>query len=75
MIGFKANVRPIPRDGDTLLDSEGNEIGFVTSGTMSKALDCGIGLAYISKAYSGETVQVQTRRKLMEVEICGRTFV
>lgn len=75
LIGFKANVRPIPRDGDTLLDTEGNEIGFVTSGTMSKALDCGIGLAYISKAYSGDTVQVQTRRKLMEVEICGRTFV
>jgi aminomethyltransferase len=75
LVGFKASVRPIPRDGDTLLDKDGKEIGFVTSGTMSKALDCGIGLAYICKAYSGDTVQVQTRRKLMEVELCGRTFV
>ena len=75
LIGFKATVRPIPRDGDTLLDAQGNEIGFVTSGTMSKALGCGIGLAYIAKTYQGETVQVQTKRKLMDVEICPRNFV
>ena len=75
LIGFKAQVRPIPREGDTLLDANGSEIGFVTSGTMSKALNCGIGLAYIEKSYEGKSVQVQTRRKLMEVEICGRSFV
>ncbi|MDD7984927.1 glycine cleavage system aminomethyltransferase GcvT [Lentisphaera marina] len=75
LVGFKATVRPIPRDGDKLLDSVGKEIGFVTSGTMSKALDCGIGLAYICKNYSADKVQVQTRRKLMEVELCGRSFV
>ena len=75
LIGFKAQVRPIPRDGDILLDIDGREIGFVTSGTMSKALDCGIGLAYIEKSYEGKSVKVQTRRKLMEVEICGRSFV
>ncbi|MCX8510095.1 MAG: outer membrane protein transport protein, partial [Rhodobacteraceae bacterium] len=38
---------PIPRDGEKIVDAEGNEIGYVTSGTMSPILNKGIGLAYV----------------------------
>ena len=75
LVGFKATTRPIPREGDKFVDAEGNEIGFVTSGSMSPILNCGIGLGYLSKAHEGETVMIQTKRKLMEVKLCKRTFV
>ena len=75
LVGFKASVRPIPREGDKFVDEDGNEIGFITSGSMSPILNCGIGLGYLPKNFDGKTVKVQTRRKLMEVELCKRTFV
>ncbi|MCM8531485.1 MAG: glycine cleavage system aminomethyltransferase GcvT, partial [Lentisphaeraceae bacterium] len=75
LVGFKASVRPIPREGDKFVDADGNEIGFITSGSMSPILNCGIGLGYLPKSFSGEVVAVQTKRKLMEVELCSRTFV
>ena len=75
LVGFKATVRPIPREGDKFVNAQGEEIGYVTSGTMSPLLNCGIGLGYLDKSYQGETVQVQTRRKLMDVELCSRSFV
>lgn len=75
LVGFKANVRPIPREGDKFVDEEGNEIGSICSGSMSPVLNCGIGLGYLPKSYDAATVKVQTKRKLMEVELSKRTFV
>ena len=75
LVGFKANVRPIPREGDKFVNEAGEEIGYVTSGTMSPLLNCGIGLGYLSKDHQADVVQIQTRRKLMEVELCSRSFV
>ena len=75
LVGFKASTRPIPRDGDKFVDEEGNEIGIICSGSMSPILNSGIGLGYLPKNFEGTTVKVQTRRKLMEVELCKRSFV
>lgn len=75
LVGFKATTRPIPRDGDAFVDDEGNEIGMICSGSMSPILNCGIGLGYLPKSFEGSSVKVQTKRKLMEVELCKRTFV
>ena len=75
LVGFKALTRPIPRDGDVFVDDEGNELGIICSGSMSPVLNCGIGLGYLPKSFEGSTVKVQTKRKLMEVELCKRTFV
>ncbi|MCM8528869.1 MAG: glycine cleavage system aminomethyltransferase GcvT [Lentisphaeraceae bacterium] len=75
LVGFKATTRPIPRDGDKFVDESGNEIGIICSGSMSPILNCGIGLGYLPKSFEGTTVKVQTKRKLMEVELCKRTFV
>ncbi len=75
LVGFKATTRPIPREGDIFVDDNGAQIGIICSGSMSPILDCGIGLGYLPKSYTGSTVKVQTKRKLMEVELCSRTFV
>jgi len=75
LVGFKASTRPIPRDGDKFVDDDGNEIGIVCSGSMSPILNCGIGLGYLPKTFDGTAVKIQTRRKLMEVELCKRSFV
>lgn len=75
LVGFKSTTRPIPRDGDVFVDDNGNEIGIVCSGSMSPMLNCGIGLGYLPKSFEGTVAKVQTKRKLMEVELCKRTFV
>jgi aminomethyltransferase len=50
--GSEASV--IPRFGDTVYNSEGLEVGAVTSGTFSPTLDCSVAMAYVSLA-SGDT--------------------
>jgi aminomethyltransferase len=75
LVGFKASVRPIPREGDIFVDADGNELGPVCSGSMSPILNCGIGLGYLPKSFEGTSVNVQTKRKLMTVELCKRNFV
>ena len=38
----------IPRQGDTVFDAEGSEVGVITSGTFSPTLDCPIAMAQVS---------------------------
>jgi aminomethyltransferase len=47
LIAFQMEERGIPRNGYPILDEAGNEIGKVTSGTMSPSLSKGIGLGYV----------------------------
>jgi aminomethyltransferase len=52
----------IARLGDTVFDSEGIEVGAITSGTFSPALDCPIAMAQVSLAAAdtGTVLQVET---------------
>ena len=52
LVAFELNEKGIPRQGYTILDENGDEIGIVTSGTMSPSLKQGIGLGYVKKEYS-----------------------
>ncbi|WP_127139813.1 glycine cleavage system aminomethyltransferase GcvT [Flagellimonas marinaquae] len=52
LVAFQMEERGIPRAGYPILDSEGNQIGKVTSGTMSPSLSKGIGLGYVTMEYS-----------------------
>lgn len=52
LIGFEMLDRGIPRQGYKLADAAGNEIGHVTSGTMSPVRKIGIGLGYVSTEYA-----------------------
>ena len=50
--------RGIPRHGYKLADADGNEIGHVTSGTMSPTRKIGIGLGYVQTAFSKTRTEI-----------------
>ncbi len=63
--GFIVNEKnAFPRTGNKIFNNEGEEIGEITSGTLSPSLKKGIGLGYISKKYQkvGTDVKIETRR-------------
>jgi aminomethyltransferase len=52
LVGFEMIERGIPRHDYEIVDADGNNIGIVTSGTMAPSLGKGIGLGYVTTAYS-----------------------
>jgi aminomethyltransferase len=52
LVAFEMIDRGIPRHDYPIVDAEGNEIGIVTSGTMSPSMKIGIGLGYVTVANS-----------------------
>jgi len=68
--------RNVPRSGYKILDSDGNEIGFVTSGTQSISLNKGIGMGYIQvdHANEGEAIQIQIRKKEVSATVTKPPF-
>lgn len=52
LVGFEMIDRGIPRHGYRLVNAEGEEIGTVTSGTMSPIRKIGIGMGYVKPEYS-----------------------
>ena len=52
LVAFELVDRGIPRHGYKLVNAEGEEIGEVTSGTMSPTRKIGIGMGYVTKAYT-----------------------
>ena len=75
--GFILKERGIPRKDYKLVNSEGIEIGNVTSGTMSPVLNKGIGMGYVAKEYSafGTQIFVQIRSKDIPAEIIKLPFI
>lgn len=68
--------RNVPRSGYKILDKDGNEIGFVTSGTQSISLNKGIGMGYIhvDHANEGEAIQIQIRKKEVNATVTKPPF-
>jgi aminomethyltransferase len=60
----------IPRQGNAVL-AGGEEVGIVTSGTLSPSLEVGIGMAYVSAelAEPGTEVEIDVRGKLRAARI------
>jgi aminomethyltransferase len=77
LIGFRLTERGIPRHGYELATPDGSPIGVVTSGTMSPMLKEGIGLGYISPAYTapGTEVAVVIRDKPVKAVVVKLPFV
>ncbi|WP_224483188.1 glycine cleavage system aminomethyltransferase GcvT [Robertkochia aurantiaca] len=67
LIAFEMTERGIPRKGYALLDSDGNEIGEVTSGTMSPSLGKGIGLGYVKTEFAGAGTQIKVKIRKNEI--------
>ena len=77
LIGFILNERGIPRKGYKIFDSDQNEIGLVTSGTMSPILKKGIGMGYVKSYESklGNKIFIQIRNKYVKSEIVKPPFI
>ncbi len=64
LIGFKMEERRIPRQGYIILDMDDNEVGIVTSGTMSPTLEEPIGLGYVKAEHAkDERFKIAIRKK------------
>jgi len=75
--GFKLSDRGIPRTGYEIVDANGENIGTVTSGTMSPILKQGIGLGYIKTEHAalGAEIFIKIRKRLLKAEVTKLPFV
>ena len=77
LVGFRMTERGIPRHGYALANSDGAEIGIVTSGTMSPMLKEGIGMGYVPPEYAapGTEIAVVIREKPIKAVVVKFPFV
>ncbi|MDK2886175.1 MAG: aminomethyltransferase [Thermosipho sp. (in: thermotogales)] len=72
--GFVLIDKGIARHGYKVFKN-GEEIGYVTSGTYSPTLDKSIGMAMIKKGFkSGDIIEIEIRNKLIKAEIVKMPF-
>ena len=76
LVGFEMVDRGIPRQGYRLVDAEGNEIGHVTSGTMSPVRKVGIGLGYVKIEHSkpGTEIFLENRGRKLKMKVVKPPF-
>ena len=77
LVGLRMVERGIPRHGYALASPEGEEIGHVTSGTMSPCLKVGVALGYVRTEYAkpGTQIAVVIREKPVKAEVVKIPFV
>lgn len=76
-IGFKMIDKAIPRHGYAIADAAGNDIGRVTSGTMSPVLSQGIGMGYVKTAFAtpGAEIFIAVRNRKRKAVVSQLPFV
>ncbi len=76
LVGFELTERGIPRHGYKITDSNGNEIGVVTSGTQSPSLQKPIGLGYINAPFhkEGSEVNIAIRDNKVKAKVIKLPF-
>jgi aminomethyltransferase len=74
--GFVMIDRGIPRQHYEVVDSSGNIIGEVTSGTMSPMLKQGIGMAYLAKGFwkPDTEIFIRIRNKDLKAKVVNLPF-
>lgn len=77
LVGFEMVDRGIPRHGYKINDAEGNEIGFVTSGTQSPSLGIAIAMGYVATDFAkeGSEIFVNIRDKNLKAVIKKMPFL
>ena len=77
LVGFEMQEKAIPRHDYLVVDAAGNEIGKVTSGTMSPMKKVGVGLAYVAtpKHKLGSEIFIQIRNKNTPAKVVKLPFV
>ena len=76
LIAFEITEKGIPRQGYEIVNTEGEVIGEVTSGTMSPSLKKGIGLGYVTKEFSKRDTEIfiQVRKKAIPAKTVRLPF-
>lgn len=71
LVGFEMIERGIPRHHYKLQDAQGNEIGHVTSGTMSPMMKVGIGMGYVKTEFAkpDTEIYVSIRDKALKAKV------
>ncbi|MGB1020971.1 MAG: glycine cleavage system aminomethyltransferase GcvT [Flavobacteriaceae bacterium] len=77
LVGLKLTERGIPRANYTVLNNEKETIGYITSGTQSPSLKCGIGLAYVKREYAktNQEVCIAIRNKTVRAKVVKLPFL
>ena len=76
LVGLEMTGRGIARDGYKVLDMQGLEIGYVTSGSPAPFLKKNIALAYVPSGFAapGTAVQVEVRGQGVEAQVVPTPF-
>ena len=76
LAGFEMIDKGIPRHGYEIKDAEGNDIGYVTSGTQSPTLGKAIGMGYVRTAFAGidTDIYIKVRDKLLHARVSKIPF-
>ena len=77
LVGFEMIDRGIPRHDYEIVDSVGNSLGKVTSGTQSPSLNKGIGMGYVETSQSavGSEIFISIRDKSLKAQIVKMPFI
>lgn len=77
LVGFEMIDRGIPRQHYEIMDAEGNIIGEVTSGTQSPSLNKGIGMGYVTPAFTkvGSEIFINIRNKQLKAVVSKLPFL
>lgn len=76
LVGFELLDKGVPRKDYDIVDKNGNNIGIVTSGTMSPSLGIAIGLGYVSTENSKPNTEIfiQVRKKQLKAKVVKLPF-
>jgi aminomethyltransferase len=58
LVGFEMIDKGIPRHHYKINDAQGNEIGYVTSGTQAPSLNKAVGMGYVKKEFSAIDTEI-----------------
>ncbi len=77
LVGFELIDRGIPRHYYVIEDEIGNNIGVVTSGTMSPSLKKAIGMGYVKSKFSkpGSEIFIRIRDRAIKAKIVNKPFL
>ena len=64
LVGIILDGRRAARNADTILNADGTEIGYITSGSFSPSLQCCIAMGYVNLSHSqnGTVLSIKTER-------------
>jgi len=77
LVGLEIIEKGIARKDYPVIDKNGNEIGVVTSGTMSPTLNKSIAMAYVNSEFKkvDSEVYIQVRKKQIKAKVVSIPFV